>query len=498
MQPLGQLLRNVIAQRIGDDDKRSRILPAHMFRVEPFLTRHNRQRGFQRLPRQQCRPADAQRRKVAVFIQPFRRLHRRLQLVLQREQPQRQRLIRRRAHMAIRRVHPIQARSIRREHLLRVGEVEALSISAGKQLHVAQRPQYIRIRRIQPPPRQFPPRLHHLLHLIDIHAVLRKRRQHRANQQRIHAGVDRYAHQLRTLKPLQPRRDGITFLHRVAGFQQGFSVRMQPFGEQRIRLLRVIRRARQTRERILRRVEPSRARQQVAGKLPRVPLTGIAERPFNQQPERILPAEFSNGFQLLVFFLAHAKHHRADHIRKRRAFQPAEHAHHADFQLLLGAVIALERTQLRHALTAGEKTPHTLRIAAGFHAVGDMQFFKEQRPVIRSEFLAVFEHIRQPVILPALKLPRAVEQNILLRVIALDLPPQGEPLVLPHDEDAHIGQLHLLHVGGETALIILEHDDAPRIVFRKGRGKTPQQFLPYIHRLPLRHLILPSIAPSLA
>ena len=75
MQPLGQLLRNVIAQRIGDDDKRSRILPAHMFRVEPFLTRHNRQRGFQRLPRQQRRPADAQRREVAVFIQPFRRLH---------------------------------------------------------------------------------------------------------------------------------------------------------------------------------------------------------------------------------------------------------------------------------------------------------------------------------------------------------------------------------------------------------------------------------------
>ena len=52
------------------------------------------------------------------------------------------------------------------------------------------------------------------------------------------------------------------------------------------------------------------------GKTARVLVTGIAERPFNQQPERILPAEFSNGFQLLVFFLVHAKHHRADHIRK--------------------------------------------------------------------------------------------------------------------------------------------------------------------------------------
>ena len=469
-----------------------------MIRIKPLLPRHNRQRGFQRLPRQQRRPAHAHRREAAVFIQPLRRLHSRLQFVLQREQPQRQRPIRRRAQVAIRRIHPAQARGIRREHLLRVGEMETIPIRPDKELHLAQRAQRIRIRRVQPPPRQLPPRLHHALHLVHVHAVPRERRQRRADQQRIRAGVDRDAQQRRPVELLQPRHDGVAFLHRAAGFQHGFSVLVQPLADQRIRLLRVGRRARQPRERILRRVQQRRARQQIAGQLRRVPIAGIADRLFGQQPKCVRPAELFDGFQLLVFFLVRAEHRRAEHARKRRAFQPAEHAHHADFQLLLAAVILPERAQLRHAIPAGEKAPHLPRIAPHIHAVGDVQFLKEQRPVIRAEYLAVFEHIRQPVILPARKRLRAVEQNVLRRVIALDLPPQGEPLVLPHDEDAHAGQLHLLHVGGETALVILEHDDAPRVVFRKGRGKPPQQFLPYIHRLPLRHLILPSIAPSLA
>ena len=354
--------------------------------------------------------------------------------------------------------------------------MEAVPIRPDEELHFAQRAQRIRIRRVQPPPRQLPPRLHHALHLVHVHAVPRERRQRRADQQRVRAGVDRHAQQRRPIELLQPRRDGVAFLHRAAGFQHGFSVLVQPLADQRIRLLRVGRRARQSRKRILRCVQQRRARQQIAGQFRRVPIAGIADRLFGQQPKCVRPAEFFDGFQLLVFFLVRAEHRRAEHARKRRAFQPAEHAHHADFQLLLAAVILPERAQ----------------------AVGDVQFLKEQRPVIRAEYLAVFEHIRQPVILPARKRLRAVEQNVLRRVIALDLPPQGEPLVLPHDEDAHVGQLHLLHVGGETALVILEHDNAPRVVFRKGRGKPPQQFLPYIHRLPLRHLILPSIAPSLA
>ena len=129
------------------------------------------------------------------------------------------------------------------------------------------------------------------------------------------------------------------------------------------------------------------------------------------------------------------------------------------------------------AFLAAEKCRNGPGIFPGLPAVFHADFVEHQRPVIRPEFLAVQKHVQQPVVLRLFEGQRAVNQQIFLRVVHLDLPAQLEHAVFFHGQHPGVVQLQLLHRFGEFPGFIPPHQNSPPVKFLQRRTKSCVQRL---------------------
>ena len=156
----------------------------------------------------------------------------------------------------------------------------------------------------------------------------------------------------------------------------------------------------------------------------------------------------------------------------------ALHAKNARVQFLYTSIALPQSAQLGLALLASEELANFLGVLPHFRAIGDMQFAKQLRPIIRLEYLTVKEHVQQPVVLRLFELQRAIEQNILFCVVYLNLPAQLEHSVFLHGEDHSVLQRHFGNGILIAALFIQPYQNTALIeIPQRGTETGIEQFL---------------------